>query len=196
MSQATGRVPLRGDDDPQVSEIFARVTKSAGAVPNLYRALAHAPVLLEGWIDYAWALRGKAESDRGLRELAILRVAQLTGSDYVWRSHFKAAQSGGVEDVKLDQLAAWTKDVSFTPAERALLQMTDELTTASAVADPTWAEFHSFFNDREAVELVLTVAWYACVARVNAGLDVPLDDAATRVAPVPPPDPAVGEHAL
>ena len=40
-------------------------------------------------------------ADTALCELAILRVAQLTGSDYVWRSHYRLATRAGVTEQQL-----------------------------------------------------------------------------------------------
>jgi alkylhydroperoxidase family enzyme len=178
------RVPLRPADAPDVTAIYDRVTESAGGVPNLYKALAHAPQLLEGWIQYAWSLRADAVSDRGLREMLILRVAQLTGVDYVWRSHWRPAIKGGVDAAKLDGLAEWSRSELFSEAERAALSLTDELTTSVDVSDETWEAVRAHFDDQQAVELVLTIAWYCNVARVNAALQVPLEAGHDKVRPV------------
>lgn len=171
------RVELRLDDsDARLAPIYERITESVGGIPNMYRALANAPGLLEGWLDFAWRLRSEPTSDRGLRELAILRVAILERSDYVWRSHWKLALRAGISEDKLRALPAWSSSRSFTDAERAVLALTDELVQSAAVADDTWAPFGSAFTDQEAVELVLTVAFYCCATRVAAGLGLPLED--------------------
>jgi 4-carboxymuconolactone decarboxylase len=180
------RMPLRPGDADDVAAIYDRVTESAGGVPNLYRSLAHAPKLLEGWITYAWTLRADAVSDRGLRELLILRVAQLTSVDYVWRSHYKPAMKGGVEPAKLDALANWAQSDLFSGVEQAALLLTDELTESVHIADSTWDAVRAHFDDQQAVELVLTIAWYCNVARVNSALGVPLEAGHDKIPPLPP----------
>jgi 4-carboxymuconolactone decarboxylase len=179
------RVPLRPPDHDDVAAIYDRVTESAGSVPNLYQSLAHAPKLLDGWINYAWSLRTEAETDRGLRELLILRVAQVAGSDYVWRSHWKTALHGGADESKLEALANWSDSDRFSDEERAALRLTDQLTASVNVDDSTWQAVRTHFNDQEAVELVLTIAWYVNVARVNGVLEVPLEAFHEKIPPLP-----------
>jgi alkylhydroperoxidase family enzyme len=81
--------------DPELRQTYERIREAQRAVGNLYRMLAHAPAMLEIWIDFAWRLRFDVDVDRGLRELAILRVAQLTQATYEWQAHWKAAISVG-----------------------------------------------------------------------------------------------------
>jgi alkylhydroperoxidase family enzyme len=151
----------------------------------MYQALANSPAILAGWIDFAWSLRADAESDRGLRELTILRVAQLTGSEYVWRSHWRQALKAGVGEPRLHALQDWPAADLYTDLERAVLAMTDELTTAATVGDETWAPVAALLDDREAVELVMTVSWYSCVARIAAAFAIPLEDHHIRVPGLP-----------
>jgi AhpD family alkylhydroperoxidase len=185
MSDAA-RVTLRdGGDSEELTALFGRIEGTVGGVPTLYRALANAPGLLEGWIDFAWRLRNEATSDRGLRELAILRVAQLSGSDYVWRSHWKLARRAGVSDEQLAALGSWRESDLFSDVERAVLQLTDELTSDVAVDDTTWAAFHAGFDDRQAVEIVLTIAFYSCAVRINAGLGIPIEDSHSSIPGLP-----------
>jgi alkylhydroperoxidase family enzyme len=147
----------------------------------MYQALANAPALLDGWLNYAWTLREEAESDRGLRELAILRVAQLTNSDYVWRSHYRLALDGGISEAQIGALSEWQASDAYDERQRAVLAMTDQLTRDAAVTDEAWAPLAELFNDRENVEIVLTVAWYTCAARTGNALRLPLEQWHERI---------------
>jgi 4-carboxymuconolactone decarboxylase len=177
------RVALHADadGDEALAAIYDRVRGTVRQVPKLYQALANAPVLLDGWITFAWSLRQDAESNRALRELAILRVAQLTHSDYVWRSHWRLALAAAVDAAKLDALDRWADSGLFTGTERAVLRMTDELIIDATVGDDTWAALSAAADDREIVELVMTAAWYSCVARIASGLAIPPEDSHARV---------------
>jgi AhpD family alkylhydroperoxidase len=174
----TCRVPLIDESSAtnDLAATFARVRKSVKAVPRIYEVLGNAPALLNGWIEFGWGLRQDASSDRELRELAIMRVAQLTGCEYVWRSHYQMAVSAGVRPASLSALAAWRSSELFSEAECAVLAVTDALTADAAVPDDVWAGVDSRFDDREKVEIVLTISWYACAARVANGLQVPLEE--------------------
>lgn len=173
-------------DEPALAAIFANVSAATGRVPNLYRTLAHAPELLEAWIAFAWPLRQAAVSDRALRELVILRTAQLTSSDYEWRQHWRMALEVGVSEAKIAGLGQWPDNDTFTDAERAALRMTDELGATAGLSDSSWATLRSHFDERECLELVLTASFYSCVSRVLGGLAVPFEDDTAMLPPVDP----------
>jgi 4-carboxymuconolactone decarboxylase len=178
------RVGLVPDDGP-AAETLARVQAEAGGVPVIYRALGNAPALLEAWIGLGWTLRKDVQADRALCELVVLRVAQLTGCDYVWRSHYRMALKEGVRQEQVDELASWVASEHFSPQERSVLAMTDELTIAAAVGEDVWSAAAAELSDRATVELVLTAAWYSCVARTVAALRIPLEPHHARVPSVP-----------
>jgi alkylhydroperoxidase family enzyme len=178
------RIPLRKADAEDVAAIYERVTAAAGSVPNLYRVLAHSPELLDGWVDYAWRLRAEPTVDRGIRELAILRVAQDTGNDYVWRSHWNVARKSGVAEAKLVELETWPTSTAFSPPERAVLEVVDQATDRADVANEAWHVLREHFDEREVVELMLTIAWYCCVVRVVNTLGIPLEASHASVPPV------------
>ena len=80
-AEAAGRLPLVPSDSEDVAlaavfDVFRSGAGGAGA----YRSLGNAPAMLQGWVDFAWPLRNEARTSRRLRELIIMRVAQLTGS--------------------------------------------------------------------------------------------------------------------
>lgn len=171
------RLALLDDDDvsPELQATFARVAAHVGLVPNLYRALAHAPDLLEHWIEFAWALRNEAVTDRALRELVIMRTAQLNGTDYEWAHHWRMAVAAGVSDAKLEALEQWRDSETFSPGERAALEMADQLAATTRIDDAAWQALAAEFAPRQLIELVLTASFYACVSRVLGGLAVPLE---------------------
>ena len=160
-------------EDPQLQAVFSRVQASWDHVPNLYRTLGHAPDLLEKWVDFAWALR----------ELAILRTAQLNGADYEWRHHVPMALEAGVGEAQLADLASWASSTAFGDQERAVLAMAEELAATARLGDQGWASLRAHFDEDEAMELVLTAAFYACVSRVLGGLAIEVEE---RYADVPP----------
>lgn len=161
------------DGDELLAAIYQRVERSVGTVPQMYRALANSPKILDGWIRLGWSLRSAVNADRGLCELAILRVAQLSGSEYVWRSHWDLALQAGVVEDKLRQLGSWRDSDLYSATERAVLAAADVLTEAGSLPDETWSPLAARLDDAQAVELVMTIAWYCCVVRVAAGLAVP-----------------------
>jgi AhpD family alkylhydroperoxidase len=159
-------------DDPALAAVFDRFRSGGREVPVLYRVLANAPAMLQAWTAFAWPLREAAYTPRGLRELIIMRVAQLTEASYEWVAHAPMALRSGTTREQLAALRDWSESDLFDADQRLLLQVTDELTLRLEITEPTWAQLTAKFGPPEVVELVLTIAFYSCVSRTLRGLRV------------------------
>jgi alkylhydroperoxidase family enzyme len=181
----SGRLPLVPTDtaDERLDKVFGVFRASGRDMPELYRALGNAPAMLDAWTGLAWPLRHEATTSRGLRELLIMRVAQLTDSPFEWVAHWEMAVKHGIGEQQLAALADWRGDASLTAEQRAALAMADELTNDLDVTDATWSALAEHFDAGELVELVLTVAFYSCVSRVLHAIriDADVDDDDPRV---------------
>ena len=180
----TGRLmPVPADStDPDLAPVFDVFRDAGRDVPLLYRTLGNSPAMLRAWTGMAWPLRHDATSPRGLRELLIMRVAQLTMASFEWVSHWDMAVKHGITVEQLEQLNRWRDSDVFSADERAALAVADELTTGLEVADGTWAALADRFPPGELVELVLTVSFYACVSRALHALELnQVDDTDPRL---------------
>ena len=175
-----GRLPLVpvDSDDPLVAEVFDAVRAMGWPVPTLYRALGNSPAMLRAWTAFAWPLRNDANTPRALRELIIMRVAQLTDAPYEWLAHWDMAVEHDVAVEQLHDLWRWRESDLFSPNERAALAAADDLTLDLGLADQTWSDLVFRFRPDEIVELILTAAFYSCVSRVLRALqlDYPAED--------------------
>jgi 4-carboxymuconolactone decarboxylase len=152
----------------------ARVQQAGAPGVNLYRALAHAPRLLEAWIDFAWALREHCDTPRRMRELVILRTAQRMLSRYEWHQHRLMAAEAGVDEHQVAELPMWRTSPAFTDAERAALALTDALVEGH-VPDEVNATVDKHFGPQARVELTVTTAFYCAVPRLLDALRVPVE---------------------
>ena len=159
---------------PLTDSVAARVQQAGAPGVNLYRALAHAPRLLEAWIDFAWALREHCDAPRRLRELVILRTAQCMLSQYEWNQHRLMATEAGVDECLVAELPMWRTSPAFTDAERAALALTDALVDGH-VPDQVNVTVDEHFGPQARVELTLTAAFYCAVPRLLDGLRVPVE---------------------
>ncbi len=176
-SEGDSRVPQIGDDPPdhRVAAIYERFAREGRPPIALYRALANAPALLEPYSALAQALRHDAATSRELRELVVLRIAQLTGSEYEWSHHRKMAEREGIGVAKLRALADWQDSDVFDDAERAALRLADE-THGMTVSDETVASLSRHHPAAEVVELVMLASLYEAVARMIQALGVQVEE--------------------
>lgn len=175
------RIPLLPEHpaDPQAGALFDEVRQARGPdfpMPHLYRVLATAPAMFRGWLDFAWPLRQNAHTPRPLRELLILRGAQISGTAYEWAHHVPMALEAGVSQAQIDALADWQASALFDGPQRAVLQLADEVTRGPAASHATVQQLkQSGFDDAAVVELVLTASFYVCVGRFLQSMDIELE---------------------
>jgi alkylhydroperoxidase family enzyme len=164
------RVPL-ADFEPQLKQ---RLEELWGTPPNLYKALANHPALVASWTEFSKTLRHDTRTPRALRELVILRGAQLMRSEYEWAQHLPMARKAGVSEDQIKDLPDWRKSSRFNEREKAALELA-EAVTQGKVSDEVHARAMKHFDPHDYVELALVAAFYAMVARMLDAMGVQLE---------------------
>lgn len=159
----------------ETRELFAKLESRGLKVLNLYRVLGHSPRAMRSFMALGNTLLTKTSLDAKLRELAILRVAQLTDSRYEWGQHVPIALETGVRQEQVDSLVYWPRSKAFDDVERAVIAYTDEVTERVKVADDTFATLRRHLDEAAVVELTLSVAYWGMVARMLVALKVDLE---------------------
>src|SRR5688572_33273291 len=108
--RAMPRVPL-AQFEPALEK---RLVELWGTPPNLYKALGNHPALIAAWAEFSKTLRHDTRTPRALRELVILRDAQLMRSEYEWAQHLAMARKAGVREAQIKALASWRSSSEFT----------------------------------------------------------------------------------
>jgi uncharacterized peroxidase-related enzyme len=173
------RVPYlsREDATPDTEAVWRRVeAERKMPTANIFRALAHAPALLDAFLGYANALRDESELDPKLRELAILAVGHATGSEYEIAHHQSHAIKAGLTQQQVADVADYEGSEAFNDAELAVLRLARESTVQVAVSDRRWADARAHLSDRQMVELCMTIAWYNSGVRIMGSLGIELED--------------------
>jgi 4-carboxymuconolactone decarboxylase len=170
------RVPLVQDDDEaaRVAGVFDTFKDEGRQPSDIFRALANVPGLMMAHRALPLALRGGENCPPALRELAVLRLAQLVGSAYEWGAHRPMALAAGVTADQAGALAAWRESVLFGPAERLVLTATEAI-HEMAVTDVLFGELEEALGQAGAMELIVVVSQYEAVARIIQALGVEVD---------------------
>jgi 4-carboxymuconolactone decarboxylase len=175
------RVPLiQEQDHPELAELIGKLRAGRrGKLINVYRLLLNSPALAESWFNHSNAVRWKTTLDGRLREIVIIRLGHLTGSQYVLRQHVPAlALADGVTLAECDALADWRPSGLFNERERAALAYADTMTRDIAVPDAVFAEVKRHFDNRQVVELAVLIGTYNMNARVLRALELDLEPVA------------------
>jgi alkylhydroperoxidase family enzyme len=170
------RLPLVSDatDSDLLRELFERIRSRGLDVPNLYLTIAHAPRMLQAWMDFTWPLRFNAVSPRSLRELLIMRVAQRTDAIYEWSHHWQMALANEVSLEQLLELRQWEQSGAFSDEERVALRYTDAIVDMR-VDDDIFENVRQTFSPEVIIELTLTASFYTNLARVAQALQLDLE---------------------
>jgi AhpD family alkylhydroperoxidase len=179
------RLPPLSDSpaDPLVLEMFEDTRRRGGEVINLHLTLAHAPAVMRARRALANALRYDAVTPRALRELAIVRTAQIAGGDYELNQHLPMALAAGLTQAQIDEIATWRASKLFDDKQRALLAYVEAVAHGGDVDDATYDAFARFFTPQEIVELTTAITAYYAGALFAKALRIKLDGPGRRTAP-------------
>ena len=151
-----------------------RLDELWGTPPNLYKALGNHPALVAAWTEFSKTLRHDTRTPRALRELVILRGAQVMRSEYEWAQHLVMARKAGVSEAQIAALSGWRGSALFDAREKAALAL-GEAVTQGHVTDAVHAEAKRHFDDHDYVEIALVAAFYAMVGRMLDAMGVELE---------------------
>jgi alkylhydroperoxidase family enzyme len=84
-------------------------------------------------------LRHGSRTPRALRELVILRGAQVSASEYEWAQHLRMARKAGVREAQDFRARGWRTSPEFDAREKAALQLAESV-TSGRVGDEAYRE--------------------------------------------------------
>jgi 4-carboxymuconolactone decarboxylase len=169
------RIPLIDENaTPEIAALSAKIRGARGGQLHVfYRALLHSPDLAAAWFEFNNAVRFKTVLDDRVRELVIMRVAFLTGCEYVWAVHeAQYAAPAGLTPQNVAALREAGKPSSFDARGQALLAYVDAMTRDVAVPDGVFESMKQHFNARETAEITVLVGAYNMQTRVLRALGI------------------------
>lgn len=117
--------------------------------------------------------RGKTRLSKETKRLATQLVSELNGCAFCIDLGQRLAQDEKLKLEKLQQVLEFETHPAFTPSERAALRYAFEVTQVGAkVSEATFAELKEHFDDREILELSVSVATENFYNRLNAPLEI------------------------
>lgn len=94
-----------------------------------------------------------------LRELIKIRASQINGCAYCIDMHTQEALKIGETQRRIFALSAWKESPLFTKEERAVLQLTEEVTLISAdgVSDETYEQGLRFYGKNMLAQIIMQI---------------------------------------
>ena len=171
------RIPPLADDELSgaAADIMAPLLE-AGRPWNVFRTMVNHPDLARRWMVFANHVLFKSTLPVREREMAILRVGWLCGSEYEFSQHRVIAMEAGMARDEVERIKAGPDADGWSTLERLVLQATDELHHDKMVSDATWAALSEHWSDQQLMDLVFAVGQYTLVSMALRTFGVPLDD--------------------
>jgi uncharacterized peroxidase-related enzyme len=152
------RVKLIADPEVAgtVAEHYATIRAQHGGIPNIFRAMANSPAVLEGFLGLARAAK-KSSIPAVLSEKIALSVGQINRCRYCISAHAVAAGNAGLTS---EEISAARRGDSSDPREQAILTFVRLIVENRGwVSDEQVQMLRSVgVSDKELVEIVLLVS--------------------------------------
>jgi alkylhydroperoxidase family enzyme len=169
------RVNLVDDANPEANKTFAKLP----LVGALHRAMANSPAAFDAFIELSHILRRETTLPIPDRALAIMRVLELAHGDYELHAHrtFHATFDVTSDQVANLALASERSDL-YSARQVAMIHFAERF----AVSDPAEREslpsdgIEKFLNDRQIVELAMSLGLYLATAHLSGILEIPNED--------------------
>jgi uncharacterized peroxidase-related enzyme len=157
----------------KVKPVFEGMEKKIGAVPNIFRALAHNPEMLEAFLALNATLP-KTQLDGKLRELAYIKTSQLNGCDYCLHHHRALGKKAGLNDRQIAETSDLESSDAYDDLQRDVMRYAEQVTRHINVDDVLFNRLKQSLNDRQIVELAMTVGIANFTNRVTETLRMEL----------------------
>ena len=164
-------------NEPDASTIPDDVRRFLADLPPdpMFRMLSHSVTTVRPLLGLAQALYTTLELPVRTRELAILTLADLVSSEFVWTQHGPISQAAGVgNDIRQLIRDRDYTNAALSPADSAVIRFAAEVVTRPHVPDALFAEARKHLSDREIVELLHVIGYYWTFGRMSTVLDVEL----------------------
>ncbi len=172
------RIPVGGRRElGLVNWIISRLAARSIRAPqmHLFTMLGQHKLLFLSFLPYSGMLLNWGKLPKRDKELVILRVGHLRGSEYELQQHRRLARSRGLDPELQQRIFAGPADEGLTDRERALLTAVDEFITRRDVTDDTFITLSRHLNRQQIIEFCALTGHYDAIAGTLAALRVPMD---------------------
>lgn len=169
-------VPL--DEYPEKLRTFLADLVSSGIARqvgefNVVRTLANHPDLAVAYMTFGIHVLGRSSLTPRVREVATLRAAWLSDSDYEWSKHAGPGRRAGLTPEELQATKVGSEAPLWSDLDRAVLRAVEQLLAGRTIDDDVWETLSRYLDRRQLLDLVFTIGSYLMLATALRALQVP-----------------------
>lgn len=149
---------------------------------HVLNTLAQHPEVAELFLIFNRYLLKASTLPVRLRQIAIMRVAWLKHSRYIWSSHLRTSLRAGLEDGVFDPVKNGAGDPYWNNEEKWLLSATDQLVEDTELDDTHWQALSGFLSQQQLLDLLFTLGAYIQMSMITNALHIEREDALLELA--------------
>ena len=142
---------------------------------HLFTILGLHRQLFLAFLPYSGVLLNWGKLSKQDKELVILRVGHLRGSEYELQQHRRLARTRGIDTALQDKIFAGPTAEGLSDRQRTLLTAVDEIIGSRDLTDETFAALSGFLSRLQLIEFCAIAAHYDAIAAIATALRVPMD---------------------
>jgi AhpD family alkylhydroperoxidase len=175
------KIPLPTDEElqPEHRALLASLPRL-----NVFRMVAGAPRAVRPFMELGGAVLSTALDPRR-REIAVLRVAHVTGARYEWAQHEQLARNVGVSEAEIAAVGSEEPVRSLDEERNLICRVADEVSRDVRLSDEALEQIVERYGAREAAEVILLVSYYNMVSRFLESTRVEVEDEPLLHGPTP-----------
>ena len=143
---------------------------------NVTATMAHNRTMSRAIGKFAQTVLFEGELPRRQVELAVLRMGWNCASVYEFGQHTLFGRDAGLTDSEIYATTRPLSEGSWSPADRAILQLVDDLYTDDCVTDGAWQEATKHFSVPDVIHLIAAAGCYRTVSGFLNSAGVQLDE--------------------
>jgi 4-carboxymuconolactone decarboxylase len=162
------------------AELLDRIREAQKSSPvnaaNVVATMAHNKNLNRAFGTFAQAVLFDPGVSRRNIELAVLRMGWNCQAVYEFGQHTLFGRDAGLTDAEIYAVTRPLSQHPWTPEERIVLQLVDDLYADDCVSDATWNEASRHFDNAALIHLLMAAGCYRVVSGFLNSAGVQLDD--------------------
>lgn len=166
----------RSEAAQHVIDIFSLSSNLDVDDNHVLNTFAHHPALAEPFLNYNYYLLRSSTLPARLRQIAIMRVAWLRKSRYVWSSHLRTSLRAGLEAQDFEPIKDGPHAAYWNDQEKAVLHATDELVTTSNIENDSWQALSETLDRQQLLDFLFTVGTYLQISLVTNAIRIERED--------------------
>ena len=180
------RVPFltREDMPPDKQDLYDQIASYRGHVARPFAALLNSPEAASKVAMLGEQLRYVSTTiSTDVREIVTLTTARVLKCQYIWTHHCDSAKQAGVREEVVEAIREGGPPRRLLPKESVFLQFTRELLEDKRVRDATYSAVEHLLGQQGAVDLVVTIGYYAMLCLAVNALEIDLEEGLVPLLP-------------